>query len=147
MTNADFRKMMMTPRTSGPATLGPLGSGSSTPSLTPKDDKGKKMLYLYFFLWNLEFRKENRKRILVIRDMVVESWNRQHHGQSIQWFCSKFFMFWHRHIFFYLHGYGEAKNTHSGTVPILLTKRNKKLSKCSPINEISYNFQPPYLEF
>jgi hypothetical protein len=41
MTNADFRKMMMTPRTSGPATLGPLGSGSSTPSMTPKDDKGK----------------------------------------------------------------------------------------------------------
>ena len=39
-----LRKMMMTPRTSGPATLGPLGSGS-TPSLTPKDDKGKK-------LWN-----------------------------------------------------------------------------------------------
>jgi len=38
-TNADFRKMMMTPRTSRPATLGPLGSGSSAPFLTPKDDK------------------------------------------------------------------------------------------------------------
>ena len=44
MTNADFRKMMMTPRTSGPATLGALGSGAATPSphsSTPKDDKGK----------------------------------------------------------------------------------------------------------
>ena len=40
MTNADFRKMMMTPRTSGPATLGPLGGGSATPTSTPKDEKG-----------------------------------------------------------------------------------------------------------
>jgi len=44
MTNDDFRKLMMTPRSSGPATLGALGSGSATPtlhSLTPKDEKGK----------------------------------------------------------------------------------------------------------
>ena len=29
----------------------------------------------------------------------------------------------------------------------LLTKGNEKQSKCSPINEISYRFQPPYLKF
>ena len=28
-----------------------------------------------------------------------------------------------------------------------LPKKYKKSSKCSPINEISYSFQPPYLEF
>ena len=47
MTNADFRKLMMTPRSSGPATLGALGSGSATPSFhstTPKDEKGNRIL-------------------------------------------------------------------------------------------------------
>ena len=47
MTNDDFRKLMMTPRSSGPATLGALGSGSATPtlhSLTPKDEKGNNIL-------------------------------------------------------------------------------------------------------
>ena len=39
---------MMTPRTSRPATLGPLGSGSSAPSLTPKDDKGKNRTEFFY---------------------------------------------------------------------------------------------------
>ena len=82
---------------------------------------------------------------------------------SIQWICSKFFVLSHGHNYFWplwLWRLLEAKNVigsaHFGTstqrsvhptVPVLLTKRNKKQSKCSPINEISYSFQPPYLEF
>ena len=97
--------------------------------------------------------------------LVVESWNRQHHSRTIL-ATEKFnsidlfkilcvvtwtWLFLTSMIMEAVICQNIIGSAHFGTfthptVPVLLT-RNKKQSKCSPINKISYSFQPLYLEF
>ena len=81
---------------------------------------------------------------------------------SIQWICSKFVELWHGHNYFWppwLWMLLEAKNVigsaNFGTLTQPLNSTfgsshsdsSAYQKKCSPINEISSSFQPPYLEF
>ena len=47
----------------------------------------------------------------------------------------------------YIFAVQRAHTFSSSHSAISAYQRNKKQYKCSPINEISYSFQPPYLEF
>ena len=119
-----------------------------------------------FFFFHIEFWTMCKLSILLIRDMVVESWNWQYHCQTIhptEKFTSMNLykiigvVTWAWLFLTSMEAKHHTATAHFGTitqclvhptVPVLPTKRNKKYLNVHQLtNMISFSFQPPYLKF